>query len=311
MAPEQVRGEQLDGRADLFSLGVVLYELLLRRKPFPADTVTTLIYQILHEDPLADPGISRALGEPSAAFLRRCLAKQRDLRFQDAASFASEARSLACALAAARTEATAPTAKLAVAPSAVVDSAATRPTATPVGSGFPTGAVLTLAGVVLLAAAALIGVRQLGRRSAHAPVSSQAPVAVAAGDLVRSAVERPTPALAASPSGAPPRAQGVAVTTRPHASVTAPPVVAIFYCRRGAEFNVSPEGALVTVDGQPIGKADDWDGKGGGQTYVFPRAGRHLVKLALAGYRDAWIEIVVDAGAPDEVADVDTVLAER
>lgn len=94
MAPEQVRGQELDGRADLFSLGVVLYELLLRRKPFPSETVTTLIYQILHEDPLAAPEPSRLLPEEVRAFLRRCLAKNAPERILDGQTMAAEARAL-------------------------------------------------------------------------------------------------------------------------------------------------------------------------------------------------------------------------
>lgn len=98
MAPEQVRGQQLDGRSDLFSLGVVLYELLLHRKPFPSETVTTLIYQILHEDPLASPDISRALGDDVAVLLRRCLAKTPEERFPDGAALAAATRVVASRL---------------------------------------------------------------------------------------------------------------------------------------------------------------------------------------------------------------------
>lgn len=94
MAPEQVRGQELDGRADLFSLGVVLYELLLRRKPFPSETVTTLIYQILHEDPLAAPEPSRLLPDEVRAFLRKCLQKNPQDRMPDGQTMASEARVL-------------------------------------------------------------------------------------------------------------------------------------------------------------------------------------------------------------------------
>ncbi len=95
MAPEQVQGLELDGRADLFSLGVVLYEILLHRKPFPADTVTTLIYQILHQDPFTDAEALRPLGADLAAFLRWSLAKQPAQRVPDAQTFAARARALA------------------------------------------------------------------------------------------------------------------------------------------------------------------------------------------------------------------------
>ena len=118
MAPEQVRGEVVDGRADLFSLAVVLYELVLRRKPFPSETVTTLIYQILHDDPLADPEISRKLSPEIADFLGRALAKKPAERVPDAAAFAGEARQLARTFvvpAPASVEATAPTVVLSAA----------------------------------------------------------------------------------------------------------------------------------------------------------------------------------------------------
>ncbi|MFZ5785290.1 MAG: serine/threonine-protein kinase, partial [Acidobacteriota bacterium] len=92
MAPEQVRGEPVDGRADLFSLGVVLYELLMRRRPFPADTFTTLLYQILHEDPFADDAVFRTLGDTPAKFLRSCLDKEPSGRIASGTAFAAGAR---------------------------------------------------------------------------------------------------------------------------------------------------------------------------------------------------------------------------
>lgn len=109
MAPEQVRGETVDGRADLFSLGVVLYELLLRRKPFPADTLTTLIFQILNDDPLAKPEQLTPLGDQTAAFLRACLTKDPKKRIPDAASFASGARALIARVSQRQVDQTAPT----------------------------------------------------------------------------------------------------------------------------------------------------------------------------------------------------------
>ncbi|MEO6326940.1 MAG: protein kinase [Thermoanaerobaculia bacterium] len=90
MSPEQIRGEKLDVRSDIFSLGVVLYQTLTSRKPFPADTLTTLVYQILHEEPI-DPGtLSPGIPEEVLGIIRKCLAKNRDDRYSNAGEFVAE-----------------------------------------------------------------------------------------------------------------------------------------------------------------------------------------------------------------------------
>ena len=76
----------------------MLYELLLRRKPFPAETVTTLVYQILHEDPLAAEEPSRLLPDDVRGLLRRCLAKSNQDRVPDGQTMAREARAVAARL---------------------------------------------------------------------------------------------------------------------------------------------------------------------------------------------------------------------
>lgn len=92
MSPEQIRGEKLDGRSDLFSLGVVFYELLTGTRPFPGDSITTLVYQILHTEP-RDPLELRADLPPSTRdVFARLLAKSADKRPADAASFLREIR---------------------------------------------------------------------------------------------------------------------------------------------------------------------------------------------------------------------------
>ena len=87
MSPEQVTGETVDGRSDIFSLGVVLYELLTKRKPFLGDNVTSISYKIVHEEyPLLrtiDPGIPSDF-EPIIA---KALAKDPASRYQRAADF--------------------------------------------------------------------------------------------------------------------------------------------------------------------------------------------------------------------------------
>ena len=61
LSPEQVRGDELDGRTDVFSLGVVLYELIGRQRPFNGETLTTLVYQILHKEPEPIPDLRTGL----------------------------------------------------------------------------------------------------------------------------------------------------------------------------------------------------------------------------------------------------------
>jgi serine/threonine-protein kinase len=90
MSPEQGRGDPLDGRADVYSLGVVLFELLTGRVPFAADTPTKTL--LLHlEEPAPDPrnvAPERAIPAPFAELTKRALAKTREARFQSAREFA-------------------------------------------------------------------------------------------------------------------------------------------------------------------------------------------------------------------------------
>jgi serine/threonine protein kinase len=85
MAPEQWRGGPIDGRSDLFSLGVVLYELLAGTRPFPGQLQTEVMQRILNEEPedlrQVRPDIPAAL----ASAIMRCLAKRPEARFARAA----------------------------------------------------------------------------------------------------------------------------------------------------------------------------------------------------------------------------------
>jgi len=94
MSPEQVRGDKLDVRSDIFSLGVVLYQTLTLRKPFPADTLTTLVYQILHDEPLDPLRHNEELPPEISEIARKCLAKNREERYGDAAELADDLRAL-------------------------------------------------------------------------------------------------------------------------------------------------------------------------------------------------------------------------
>ncbi len=92
MAPEQLRGEPLDSRADLFAAGVVLYLLLTGQKPFTADSLATLMQRVLHEDPPPPSTVRRELPAVFDPILRRVLAKDREQRFASAREFAAALR---------------------------------------------------------------------------------------------------------------------------------------------------------------------------------------------------------------------------
>jgi TolB-like protein len=92
MSPEQVRGESLDGRSDLFSLGVVLYEMLTSRRPFRGESQVETLNAILKEEPPPDP-VLMALPPELERILRRCLAKRRENRYHSGADLAHDLRS--------------------------------------------------------------------------------------------------------------------------------------------------------------------------------------------------------------------------
>ena len=88
MSPEQVTGEAVDGRSDLFSLGVVLYELLTKKKPFLGDNVTSISYKIVHEDFPALALVDPAIPGEFVSILVRALAKDPGGRYQRGSDFA-------------------------------------------------------------------------------------------------------------------------------------------------------------------------------------------------------------------------------
>jgi WD40 repeat protein len=84
MSPEQVQARPVDARSDLFSFGVVLYELLARRHPFRRETVAATLTAILQETPAELTSVDRGISRAVDGIVRRCLEKEREDRFQGA-----------------------------------------------------------------------------------------------------------------------------------------------------------------------------------------------------------------------------------
>src|SRR5881398_1516425 len=83
MSPEQVKGRAVDGRSDIFSLGLMLYEMVTNEKPFPGQNITTVIYKIVNEDPVPPRQINPTIHPGISAVVMRALEKEPDQRYQN------------------------------------------------------------------------------------------------------------------------------------------------------------------------------------------------------------------------------------
>lgn len=88
MSPEQLTGEAVDERGDIFALGVMIYEALTGTRPFRGRSAAELLHAILHE-PVHLDGAGPA-SEALAAILQRCLAKEPSQRFASVAALRAE-----------------------------------------------------------------------------------------------------------------------------------------------------------------------------------------------------------------------------
>ena len=95
MSPEQARGQKVDARTDIFSLGVVLFELLAGRSPFGGETLSDRLASLLRDEPLSLARLNPDLPVALDQIVQKALAKQREARWANAEAFASALRALA------------------------------------------------------------------------------------------------------------------------------------------------------------------------------------------------------------------------
>ena len=235
MSPEQIQGLPVDGRSDLFSAGVILYQFLTGERPFAGSAATTM-QKVLKEDPLPPSTLNVQLSEAMDAVVRKALAKRADDRYQTAQEFAdalhaaapaagpsatvtatatairpsgdSEATVIAGtdtlargAAAVAKPDATQPMAPTPAAPPSPPPSAAT-PAATATESRVPALAIVAVAGVIAVGAAAWFLYQRHGDTAAPV-VAATAPAATTAAPAAPPAA--PPLVVAAAPAPAAPK----------------------------------------------------------------------------------------------------------
>lgn len=98
MSPEQAQGMTVDSRSDVFSLGVILYEMFSGKQPFSAEHAAAALYSIVHETPTSLQVLDSNIPDPIIAVVERCLAKRPETRYPDGAAVESDLRAVARAM---------------------------------------------------------------------------------------------------------------------------------------------------------------------------------------------------------------------
>jgi len=299
LAPEVVKGGGANARSDIFSLGVVLYEMITGRRAFAGDNLSTVIYRIIAEHPPAPSLVIASLPAGVNYAVMKALAKDPDERYGSCAELIADLKNHPAleeqGKAAMRPASALPpfpdmltqTAKL----TANIDLGATQPhvkTAPAPGIPAPAASQRKLGyRVAALLAVLVVGVMVWFGRPGTEPAlptpAAETPAAAPSSTSAPTMSPSPAPPRAtppaASPRGAAPSAAGATSTAAP------PPAAAT--TRGRLVVHTEPAGARITLDGQAT-------------SYRTPvnfalAAGRHQITIELEGFKPLTREVVVEA----------------
>ncbi|HYL91704.1 MAG TPA: serine/threonine-protein kinase [Alphaproteobacteria bacterium] len=295
MSPEQVKGKSLDGRSDLFSLGVILYEMVTGEKPFTGENVTTIIYKIVNENPIAPRELDVSVHPGLSAVVIKALAKLPEERYQSGAALARDlenykaigsnldATTVYAPTRADKTVALNPekmgSGTVRMAAVARPPAARVVPPAPPKKKNTMLAAVLTL----LVLGSAISGYAFLRARNKQRQLAAQAKIEEARRQAQPAAVasSEPKPADAAAQPGSAPGADSAKTAVdnsgKPQASAVSSPNQVL---TNPAElrFTSKPDGAKVEIDG--------WSEPGWKTPFVASNlaAGPHVIVISKKGY---------------------------
>ncbi len=220
MPPEQFTGAPIDGRTDLFSLGVILYWMSTGEQPFPGETMTTVSYKIVHTEPIPPAKLNPSVPGKMEAVILKCLAKSPLDRYQTGEEVAQALMEVRTGTPAASMKAAAPTAAMGGGDAEVTLDAtpSLSPRTTPLhtsaagalhsepGSATKQRYVPMVLGAAVLVAAAVGGVMVMNHRASSAPANQstpQQPAATASQPATATASQEQVQAPAAKPAAKP------------------------------------------------------------------------------------------------------------